>query len=101
MIDKPQTPRRRQRFAADRWRYPLISFASVVGMICLWALVTGLGLVSSRVLPSPGEVLVQAGYLIRNGYADNPLIVHIGWSLFRATSGFLLGVALAIRWACS
>lgn len=96
MNNKSPMTHRRLPAVAARWRYPLISFASVLGMICLWGLITGVGLVSSRVLPSPGDVVTQAAHLIRNGYADNPLIVHIGWSLFRATSGFLLGVALAI-----
>lgn len=96
MTNKSQTIHRGLSLVAPRWHYPLISLASVLGMICLWALVTGTGMVSSRVLPSPGNVLAQAGHIVRNGYADNPLIVHIGWSLFRATSGFLLGIALAI-----
>lgn len=96
MTDKSQMTHRRRRLAVSRWRYPLISLVSIIGMIGLWALITGAGLVSSRVLPSPGDVLAQADHIVRNGYAGNSLAVHIGWSLFRAVSGFLLGVALAI-----
>lgn len=74
----------------------MISIAALLTMLFLWALVTGVGGVSGRVLPSPGELASQAYKLLRNGYAGTPLSAHVGWSLFRATSGFLLGVVVAI-----
>lgn len=96
MSDHVQVRRRRLRARLARWRYPFVSALSILGMVGIWALVTGSGLVSSRVLPSPADVLETGGRIIRNGYADTPLLAHIGWSLYRATMGFLLGVVLAV-----
>ncbi len=78
------------------WRYSLISVAAVLTLIAVWAFVTMVIGISGRVLPSPLDLVQQAAKLWRQGYADSPLVVHISWSLFRAMTGFVLGVALAI-----
>lgn len=94
----PAAPARRSGWGErlGESRYPLISLLAVVGMLLLWAFATLVLGVPERVLPSPPEFFRQLQKLWENGYADHPLHVHIGWSLFRAMSGFALGVALAI-----
>lgn len=78
------------------WRYPLISILAVLAMLLVWALATMVLDVSSQVLPSPVDLFGQAQRIVYNGYAGSPLSVHIGFSLFRAMTGFLLGVLVAI-----
>jgi taurine transport system permease protein len=78
------------------WRYPLISVGTLALLVAVWAYVTMVLHVSERVLPSPADLIDQARKLWERGYADSPLRVHIGWSLFRALTGFTAGVALAI-----
>lgn len=52
--------------------------------------------VPSLVLPSPVDFFLQAQKIWTNGYSGSPIGVHIGWSVLRAMTGFVLGVALAI-----
>jgi NitT/TauT family transport system permease protein len=69
---------------------------AVLAMLVVWTLATMVFGVSERMVPSPVELWRHGQNILLHGYADSPLRVHIGWSLFRAMSGFLLGIALAI-----
>jgi len=79
-----------------RWKYPLISIGSVILLLIIWAIATMIFDVSPKVLPSPVQLADNAKSMVLQGYSGYPLYVHMGWSLFRSMSGFLLGVALAI-----
>lgn len=81
---------------SQHWKYPLVSVGSVCFLLIVWTVATTVFGVSPKVLPSPGRLMEHAEVMITQGYSGYPLYVHIAWSLFRAMSGFLLGVALAI-----
>jgi sulfonate transport system permease protein len=68
------------------WLLPL-------ALVAAWALATGgLHLVPSHQLPSPAAVLRAAEDLLKSG----ELLRHVGASLLRVASGFLLGGAVAV-----
>ncbi|MDO8298732.1 ABC transporter permease [Lacisediminimonas sp.] len=73
-----------------------ISISAVVMLLVIWTLVTNMGMVSPTYLPSPQSLFNVAGDLIVNGYQRSSIQAHIGISLFRALTGFLLGVLLGI-----
>ncbi len=74
------------------WRYSLVSLATVVVLVCFWALVTGTGAVRRSLLPAPWDLWDGLRALLREGYADKPLRTHILASMFRTLTGF--GAAL-------
>lgn len=73
-----------------------ISTVTIVALVALWFAVTNLGLVGPTYLPSPQDLVKSFGHLVSNGYQRAPLWEHIGISLFRALTGFALGVAVGI-----
>jgi len=73
-----------------------VSTFSVVSLLVVWWAVTNFGLIGPTYLPSPQSLVAVTYDLIVNGYQRVPLAEHIGYSLFRALSGFALGVALGI-----
>jgi NitT/TauT family transport system permease protein len=73
-----------------------ISTGAVVSVFAVWFAVTNTGLVGPSYLPSPQALFLSFVNLIENGYQRTPLWEHIGISLFRALSGFTLGVAVGI-----
>ena len=73
-----------------------ISSGTIVGLVAVWFAVTNLGLVGSTYLPSPQDLAKSFAQLVTNGYQRAPLWEHIGYSLFRALTGFALGVAVGI-----
>jgi taurine transport system permease protein len=72
------------------------SGSAIVAIMCAWFIVTNLGWVGSDYLPSPQLMMTNFVDLLENGYKGVPLAYHIGISLFRTLSGFLLGVLLGI-----
>lgn len=81
------------RHAASRaW----ISTGSVAAIFLSWFLLTKLRLVGPSYLPSPQALFTAFRDLVLHGYMGVPLWQHIGISLFRALSGFCLGVAVGI-----
>lgn len=80
----------------SRYRYRLISFGTVAAVLVLWWLVTASGLASPFVLPSPRDLAVELGVLVRGGYAQKPLSTHVFASLARTFTGLGLGLAVGI-----
>lgn len=80
----------------SRYRYRLISFGTVAAVLVLWWLVTASGLASPFVLPSPRDLAVELGALVRGGYAQKPLSTHVFASLARTFTGLGLGLAVGI-----
>lgn len=70
-------------FAALPWLLP-------AGLLLLWQAATYSALISSRVLPAPGDVLAAAVRMASTG----ELFRHIGVSTARAAAGFALGAAI-------
>lgn len=61
-----------------------------------WFLTTELGLVSSRLVPSPGNVIQTFIEIMNNGYNGTPLWSHIGISLYRLFISSFLAILTAI-----
>lgn len=73
-----------------------ISSGTIVALVAVWFAVTNLGLVGPTYLPSPQDLFKAFTQLLTSGYQRVPLWEHIGISLFRALTGFALGVAVGI-----
>ncbi|WP_284139334.1 MULTISPECIES: aliphatic sulfonate ABC transporter permease SsuC [unclassified Virgibacillus] len=56
-------------------------------LVCCWQLLSMIGVIPVRILPSPGAVLQAAVELIGTG----ELFEHVSISLWRALAGFLIG----------
>jgi NitT/TauT family transport system permease protein len=87
--------KRRQPGLGDL-RYPLISTATVVWLLLLWAVVTNVFHISPMVLPSPQSMARHFRTMLVDGYAGHPLWEHILASVLRTLVGFFTGIALAI-----
>jgi len=93
----PATARTRPRPVLLREaRYTLLSAATIVILLGLWALVTNLFHIPAMVLPSPQSILRHFRALLLDGYAGHPLWEHILVSVLRTLTGFFIGVSLAI-----
>lgn len=71
-----------------------ISVATIVAILAIWFLVTNLGLVGPKYLPSPQALVDEFVVLLEKGYQGTPLWEHIGISLWRTLSGFFIGSTL-------
>jgi taurine transport system permease protein len=74
----------------------LISLATIVVLLGLWTLVTGLRLVPPLFLPTPTEVLTQFIAVSQDGYANATLAQHLGASLMRISVAAAIALAFAI-----
>lgn len=81
--------------ARQRKLWP-ISVATIVAILAIWFLVTNLGLVGPKYLPSPQALVDEFVVLLEKGYQGTPLWEHIGISLWRTLSGFFIGSTLGI-----
>lgn len=87
-------PARRPRRRAPEWSIGLVAVFVVLAV--WWIVTSGTGLVSSLYLPSPKELVNAFGDIVADGYQGVSLLSHIGISLFRTLTGFVLGSALGI-----
>lgn len=74
----------------------LVSVISVIGFICLWALVTEAGWIKPLFLPSPIAVVERLGDLVVNGFSGVSLGEHLLASLTRVFGAFALAAVTAI-----
>jgi ABC-type nitrate/sulfonate/bicarbonate transport system permease component len=74
----------------------LISAASIVLIFLAWTILSTSGWLPPGYLPSPWELMTEFEVLLTQGYKRVSLWQHIGISLFRTLSGFLLGTMLGI-----
>lgn len=70
----------------------MLAILAVLGTLALWAALTGFGLVSRVLLPSPTEVLGAFWQLL----VDGALLDHVAASLMRVVEGFLLALVIAV-----
>jgi NitT/TauT family transport system permease protein len=74
----------------------LLGLASIFGGLVVWTAIVHSGMLSSRLVPSPFELLVQAVSLLSGGYVSTPLYAHVGASLARTLVGFTIAVLLGV-----
>lgn len=65
-------------------------------LLLAWEGVTRFGIVDQILLPAPATVGLRLWQVLTNGYAGVNIFVHIGASLFRALTAFLLAAAVGI-----
>jgi sulfonate transport system permease protein len=80
---RAQPPLSRQQLTWLSWAAPLV-------VLLVWEAVARLGWLSAQVLPAPSKVFGTAVELLREGR----LLSHLGVSLLRAATGFVVGGAI-------
>lgn len=73
-----------------------ISLTTVVAVLAVWTMATNLGYIEPLFLPSPQAVWLQFLDVLTDGFADAPLLTHVGWSAMRVFSAFVLAVLTAV-----
>lgn len=86
----------RRNLSVARFRFPLISAATVLAVLALWTAITNLLPVPEMLLPSPQTIIEHFRTLLTDGYAGQPLWSHVVASLLRTLTGFFLGIGVAI-----
>lgn len=95
-------PRRRGRSRRSRsapfpaGKVGAIRIATVVFLLCAWALATTLQLVPPLFLPSPEAILAQAVAVAREGFADATLLQHVLASLGRVFTALAFAILLGV-----
>ena len=79
------------RLSTNRF-YAWLSWAIPALIVVAWELAARVGWVTPQVLPAPSRVAATAWDLARNG----ELFVHLGVSLLRAVTGFLIGGTIGL-----
>jgi NitT/TauT family transport system permease protein len=74
----------------------LLGFASIFSVLIVWSAIVQSGVLSSRLVPSPFDLLAQAVSLFNTGYVSAPLYAHVAASLTRTLIGFSLAVLLGV-----
>src|ERR671937_673804 len=84
--------------AAEGKRVPdwVWSIAASALLFVAWFVASRSGLVKPGYLPTPEELGNTFVDLVKNGYQGQPLLQHIGISLFRTLVGFAIGVAVGV-----
>jgi len=82
--------------ASRRTRQGAVSALAVVAVLGLWQVAGGSGWVDTLFLPPPSELLGTLAGLWQNGYGQISLARHIGISLARALSAFVVAVGIGV-----
>ena len=85
-------PLRQMRPAPAFW----LGLASVCGAVMVWYLLGALGLVSSDLLASPGDVVRALVDILQHGYRDTTLLENIDATLGRCLTGFVLATLAGV-----
>jgi NitT/TauT family transport system permease protein len=90
----PKTPRAHN---GDKRRSDVVySAASILVIVALWSVASGLHWIKPGYLPTPQELGGALVDILKNGYQGTPLSQHIGISLFRTLVGFVAGALLGV-----
>jgi ABC-type nitrate/sulfonate/bicarbonate transport system permease component len=74
-----------------------LAATAIIGVLGLWSLVSGLGVVSPARLPAPWDVAAGLAHLAWNAnHHTSPLLLAIGWSLYRVGLAMAAVCALGI-----
>lgn len=84
---EPVPPARSTRPALGERQLQSLSWVTPVGILLMWEVASRAGLIAPQVLPAPSSVAQTAWDLIASG----DLGLHLGASLLRAATGFLIG----------
>src|SRR5580698_3563684 len=76
--------------------YLLLSALSVATIFAVWFLVTNLGLVGAKVLPTPQAIFAEFRHLLAAGYTGKPLWAHVEASLLRTLVGLAASLLIGI-----
>ncbi len=85
-----------KKYNNERIREMLISLLSVLVILLVWAVIAGLKIFPEYFIPSPSSVFRAFLDIAVNGYRGGTLLQHLGDSLFRVISGFVLACFAAI-----
>lgn len=86
----------RSKQAAERQRYILLAVLSPLLVLALWILSVRNGWIKSTILPGPGVVVDSLIDMFEHGYAGVSIFVHIGISLMRVLTAYVIGSVLGI-----
>ncbi len=75
---------------------PLISLATVIGLLLIWAAAASAELVSPVFLPSPAVVAASLWNLVSVGFVDSTLPQHVLASLGRVLGGLAVAVLIGV-----
>jgi NitT/TauT family transport system permease protein len=94
----PKVRRSEGRSDAGEPRVPDIAYSAgaILLLLVLWYVASRSSLIKPGYLPTPEELGGTLVDLVKNGYQGQPLMRHIGISLFRTLVGFALGVAVGV-----
>ena len=97
MYARPDAPVSPSRCAAPR-TVPngVVSIVSVLFLTVAWVVVSTSGWLPQGYLPTPRELGSELQTLFTVGYKGVSIWQHIGISLFRTLTGFVLGIAIGI-----
>ena len=97
-LQPPPKPPAGELRAAGRKQIPNIvySVGAIVLLLVVWFAVSHSSFVKPGYIPTPEELGKTFVDLVRNGYSGKPLYEHMGISLFRTLTGFLLGVVVGV-----
>ena len=95
----PKPPLSDERADGARRDIPDIAYSisAVVLLFVVWFAVSHSSFVKPGYIPTPEELGKTFFELVRDGYQGKPLYEHIGISLFRTLTGFLLGVVVGVQ----
>lgn len=82
---------RRFRFH-PQFKRTIVPWLMPVALLLVWQLLANVGVIPSRILPSPFAVALSAITLAKSG----ELLIHLSVSAGRAAAGFLIGAALGL-----
>jgi len=84
------------KYKKDKLIEILISFGTVLALFTLWSVIAALKIFPEYFIPSPASVFRAFKEIAFEGYRGGTLLEHLGDSLFRVLSGFLLACLIAI-----
>ena len=73
-----------------------LQLVGILAIVAIWTAVVVSGLVASRLLPSPAQIVEHIELLATKGYRGTPLATHVLASVERTTIGFSLAVIFGI-----
>lgn len=86
--------------AAQRWSSPAqqawLATVGVGAWTCVWWGVVSVFKVAPEFLPSPWQVVEKIIWLATDGIGEGKLWLHLGWSLLRFLSGFLIATVIGV-----
>ncbi|HTS24185.1 MAG TPA: ABC transporter permease [Casimicrobiaceae bacterium] len=72
------------------------SVGAIVLLLVVWFVLSRSSFIKPGYLPTPEDLGTTFVDLVKNGYQGRPLLEHIGISLFRSVTGFVLGVLVGV-----